>query len=107
MESLSSASHTEPEKRLPVEIWRHVFSLATSVLGKDEFSLDEASYHVMPCNSTVPSGLIDEDQLNEIIKTRLRIIQVCKAWYFIGLPGLWSHLRLGCEKWDPSKLRGH
>jgi hypothetical protein len=105
METSSSASHTEPEKRLPVEIWRHVFSLAASVLEQDEFSLDEASYYWMPWNSTVPSGLIHEVQLDEIIKTRFCIIQVCKAWYFIGLPGLWSHLRLRCNKWDLSQLR--
>jgi hypothetical protein len=105
METSSSTTHTEPEKRLPVEIWRHIFSLATNVLEQDEFSLDEASYHWMPWNSAAPSGLIHEAQLEEIIKTRFCIIQVCKAWYFIGLPGLWSHLRLGCSKWDLSQLR--
>jgi hypothetical protein len=79
---------------LPVELWREIFMLATSIPGKDEFSTEGSAHNIMKCDD--PSIIIapNSSELSEIIGTRFAIVLVCKFWYAIGMPILWSHLRL-------------
>jgi hypothetical protein len=90
----SNSSQISVERRLPVEIWRHIFALATLIAGKDEFSTQSASYNPMFCDKVDTITSPSPEEQSQIIKTRFNIVRVCKYWYFIGVQSLWSHLRL-------------
>jgi len=79
---------------LPVELWKEIFLLATSIPGKDEFSTDGSAHNIMICDD--PSTIVGPNysELSQMIGTRFTIVLVCKFWYGIGMPILWSHLRL-------------
>jgi hypothetical protein len=90
----SDSSQTSVERRLPVEIWRHIFAFATLIAGKDEFTTQSASYNPMICDKANTITSPSPEEQSHIIKARFNIVRVCKYWYFIGIQSLWSHLRL-------------
>lgn len=73
---------------LPVEIWRLVFALATS--------------ESLPAFLEAPFSPIHREDLRDLTSLRSKkpvsvhhsIILVCKSWYFVDIPALWSHLHL-------------
>jgi hypothetical protein len=80
--------------KVPVELWREIFAFVTSVPRKYEFTRDGAAYVMANEASRTETGIPNHEEVAKAIKLRLRIIQVCKHWYSIGIQALWSHLRI-------------
>lgn len=80
--------------KLPVELWTEIFTLATIIPGKDEFSVDGAVYNVMVCEGPVIASSPSFEEISEMNKARLQLIKTCKYWRLIATPLLWSHLRV-------------
>jgi hypothetical protein len=81
---------------LPVELWEEIFAIATDVnnywakiagdwcsVQYPFFSSEEEEF------VRTPPAKLDK----ELLRTRYSIILVCKSWYFMGIPLLWSHLQ--------------
>lgn len=87
----------EPQGRkflLPVEVWEEIFHFATVITGKDEFSTEGEAYYSMICDPRPVTTAFTTEDHSWAIKTRRSIIMVCKKWYRIGLPLLWSNFRI-------------
>lgn len=81
------------KNQLPVELWKEIFILATFIPGKDEFSVEGSAYNVMLCDGPTDNPLAPtKEEIRKAVHTRLQIVKVCKYWYSIGMPLLWSHL---------------
>lgn len=85
------------ERRLPVEIWRDIFILASTTPGRDEFSIDASAYRPTVCEEQPTQTTPSHDEDSKAIKARFKFIQVCKHWYSSGIRVLWSHLRVNLE----------
>jgi hypothetical protein len=90
----SDANRIQTDMRLPVELWKDIFAMASTIPGKDEFSTQSSAYISMACDGTDSEAVPSFSEQTQLIKTRLNIVQVCKYWYSIGIQSLWSHLRL-------------
>jgi hypothetical protein len=81
---------------LPVEIWEEIFAIATDA---DTYWAEiKGSW----CTISNPFFTAKEEDLLRdptarnnlgLLRTRHSIILVCKSWYFMGIPFLWSHLQ--------------
>jgi hypothetical protein len=102
--SLSRMTYSgDGTRNLPVEIWQEIFKIAEAytVLPADidnEIQTNSSIYEVL---SFDPSILTQSYQLQpqSLFDLRLSIILVCNSWYYMGIAGLWSHVRL---KYDGS-----
>jgi hypothetical protein len=83
--------------KVPVELWREIFTFVTSIPHKYEFTRNGAAYVLANDASRTETGIPNRQEIEKIIKSRLLIIQVCKHWYLIGIQALWSHLRINIK----------
>jgi hypothetical protein len=89
----SSANGLHP---LPVELWEEIFSIATD--ADAYWAEKQGSWCTIsnPFFTTTEEDLLRDpmacDNLG-LLRTRHSIILVCKSWYFMGIPILWSHLQ--------------
>jgi hypothetical protein len=82
---------------LPVELWEKIFAFATDA---DEYWAETQGDWCTILNPFFSSK--EEDLLRDptawngqsLLHTRHSIPLVCKSWYFMGIPVLWSHLQL-------------
>jgi hypothetical protein len=94
--------------RIPTELWMTIFHFATTIENYDEFA--RGSTTIIPDLihdnlSTSGPCFIPRNTLLEALRARLRIVLVCKRWYDIGLPILWSHLVIEVPKWSYYRSR--
>lgn len=80
------------QRRIPIEIWWHIFTFGTEIPGKNEFSMDGDAYHPMEFDDPSILGVPDQSEQIQILKFRLNVVLVCKQWYSTGIRALWSHL---------------
>jgi hypothetical protein len=83
--------------RIPVELWREIFTFVTSVPHEYEFTCNGAAYVLANEASRTETGIPSKEEIVKIVNLRLLIIQVCKHWYSIGIQALWSHLCIGLK----------
>jgi hypothetical protein len=87
---------------LPVELWQEIFTIAAN---SDE-RMQEITYSVLtPCYFFTEEDVFQTPltaQHRFLLRTRHSIILVCKSWYFIGIPILWSHLQF--NEGDPRNI---
>lgn len=81
----------------PVEIWQEIFSKAAE--SSDKMAEKNQGHHRLASwfSPNEIENLINDPIASEshhAFKNRLNIILVCKSWYLIGIPALWSHLKL-------------
>lgn len=88
----------------PIETWRYIFSLATAIPGKNEFSLHHDSFGMMPHGPERQSIFLTREELSGILKTRYTIVRICRRWYDLGICPLWSHLRMQVVNWETQAL---
>ena len=90
---------------LPIELWEEIFAIATDTATY--WAEKERSW----CTISTPFFTAKEEDLlrdpaacdnQRLLRTRHSIILVCKSWYFMGIPILWSHLQFN-EK-DPRNV---
>jgi hypothetical protein len=89
---------------LPVELWEEIFAIATDV--NDYWAKKRGDR----CSIQNPFFSLEEEEFvrnppgldRELLRTRYSIIMVCKSWYFMGLPILWSHLQF--DERDPRNV---
>lgn len=82
---------------LPIELWQHIFSIITSPYiyyndGYDICSINPA--WVYSRDDKLVPNIPEPEEYQSLLGARLSIVMVCKSWYFIGLPMLWSTLRI-------------
>lgn len=94
----------------PVEIWQDILLITT----EPDYETSGTSLEDDEINSYPVFSSETEDALRDprgvyssiIFKTRLSIILVCKSWYYIGMPILWSHLKLDEVDWRKCCRKG-
>lgn len=91
----SANGQNGPQYRLPIEIWREIFEITTTAVGKDEFAVDAIMRS--QCDQRGESGLPSLDEESGLIKRRLVLVHVCRYWHDTGISLLWSHLRIGAN----------
>lgn len=82
---------------LPIEIWQKIFFMVPT-------TSEDVSDGLL--NSQISTNLFYSEDIEDFfsnqsgteghltLKSRLSIVLVCRSWYFMGLPVLWSHLKL-------------
>jgi hypothetical protein len=95
-----SALSTEmiSNKELPVELWTEIFTLATTIPGKDGLSVDGAAYNIMVCDGPIIANCPSSEEISEKNKALLQLIKTCRYWRLIATPLLWSHLRVNIAR---------
>lgn len=86
---------------LPVEIWREIFTIAEEQVVPPA-TLDSEYQYIASFeafSSCHPNLTTEFQHLQsaQLFTLRLSLILVCKSWYYIALPQLWSHLRLNYD----------
>jgi hypothetical protein len=90
---------------LPIELWEEIFAIATDA---DIYWAERDGYWCTIWNPFFSKK--EEDHLRDpmacdnqaLFRTRHSIILVCKSWYFLGIPILWSHLQFNEQ--DPLNI---
>jgi hypothetical protein len=86
--------------RIPPELWMTILRFATEIEECDEFAQDPiALVPDFKSRYGFETGFIPQHTLNEALVTRRRVVLVCKSWYDMCLPILWSHLVIKAEDW--------
>lgn len=87
---------------LPVEMWQRILSYAV-----DLYQYQEEEHHGFFFSQKVEALLHDpsDEQIGTLIRRRLSIVLVCRSWYFMGIPILWSHLQIGQD--NPKDVATH
>ncbi|KIM20232.1 hypothetical protein M408DRAFT_145712 [Serendipita vermifera MAFF 305830] len=80
------------QKGLPAELWKVIFHEATRFSYKDEFTIDPFARFSFSCTSQKFPIHLRYYEIGFILKTRLRIVLVCKTWYTLGIADLYSHV---------------
>lgn len=93
---------TAGSRNLPVEIWEDIFRMTCAQVvlpARLENELQTAIPGDMPsfCESPTILSEFFELQNPELFRTRRSIALVCKAWYDIVIPVLWSHIRINLD----------
>jgi len=87
MTTLSSASSPmDSMSRIPPELWRRIFELATHSPGLLDCS---------PSRSDLPSALVKQQELQrleESLATRRNLVHVCKAWDILAAEFLYQSI---------------
>jgi len=82
---------------LPVELWVDIFSFATD---ENEYWAERQGHRCILSNpffTAREESLLQDPMaccIRRLVRTRYSIILVCKSWYFMGIPILWSHLQI-------------
>lgn len=74
---------------LPVELLQQIFTLATYIPDELDYEQDHGQLTITG-NHLVGYNHIFASQWKESIRTRRSIVCVCRAWYFAGIPLLYS-----------------
>lgn len=81
---------------LPVEIWLHIFSF-TSTFHSYPFDSEYVFSRFFPIQDEEPMSGAYSGYNAPLIHARRSIILVCRFWYSVGLPILWSHIQVDLE----------
>lgn len=84
----------EIARRLPEELWRHIFWEASATPGVDEFSHNPAFHFNDLLMGDMGTSHMSPHQLRIACQCRLQLVLVCRAFASIGTSILWSHLHL-------------
>ena len=84
--------------RLPVELWIQVLTLAAGHPTKDEFADKVESYERFPRDQRTIFPQMTRGEETILLRSRIVLALVCKAWYPIVIKLLWSHLRVILNK---------
>jgi hypothetical protein len=79
--------------RIPTELWLTILQFATEIEEWNEFARDPVT--LVPdfkYKHEFQIDFIPGHLLNKARMTRRRVVLVCKSWYDMCLPMLWSHL---------------
>lgn len=86
---------------LPVEIWRLIFNLLATPcphILPQTFGPQYSQLDLWPRLNQHPKWFASVEVMRSLIIQRRKIIQVCKLWYFIGLPLLWREFILDLDR---------
>ena len=92
----AAPDHRLQTKDLAVEIWHQIFRDASHIHSTDEFSTKARLHNrlVWDLDYDENDARVDADSLDEALRTRGKIVLVCKAWYAMGIEILYSHIRI-------------